>query len=180
MIYFTADTHFGHENIIKFCNRPFASIEEMDEVLIANWNKRVRGNDTVFILGDMFFRISDAEPVLKRLKGKKRLIVGNHDSSWMKKVDLTRYFESVDTFLETSDGQHGLTLCHYPLLSWNHQRKSYMVHGHIHNDTSMDFWQLISVRDHVLNAGCDVNNFEPVTFDEMIANNEKFKAEQRK
>ena len=122
MIYFTADTHFGHENIIKFCNRPFASIEEMDEVLIANWNERVRGNDTVFILGDMFFRISDAEPVLKRLKGKKRLIVGNHDSSWMKKVDLTRYFESVDTFLETSDGQHGLTLCHYPLLSWNHQK----------------------------------------------------------
>lgn len=59
MVYFTADTHFGHENIIKFCDRPFASVEEMDETLIANWNGRVRANDTVFILGDMFFRISD-------------------------------------------------------------------------------------------------------------------------
>ena len=179
MVYFTADIHFGHENVIKFCNRPFTSVEEMDETLIANWNSRVHGNDTVFILGDMFFRISDAEPVLKQLKGKKRLIIGNHDGSWMKKVDLTRYFESIDSFLETSDGQHGLTLCHYPLLSWRHQMKSFMVHGHIHNDTAMDFWPLISVRDRVLNAGCDVNNYMPVTFDEMVFNNEKFKAEQR-
>ena len=56
MIYFTADTHFGHYNVIRFCDRPFASAEEMDEAMIQNWNDRVTGNDTVYILGDMFFR----------------------------------------------------------------------------------------------------------------------------
>ena len=55
MIYFTADTHFGHNNVIQFCDRPFASVEEMDEAMIQNWNERVTGNDTVYILGDMFF-----------------------------------------------------------------------------------------------------------------------------
>ena len=87
MIYFTADTHFGHYNVIRFCDRPFASAEEMDEAMIQNWNDRVTGNDTVYILGDMFFRSTNAEEILKRLKGKKRLIVGNHDGSWMTKFD---------------------------------------------------------------------------------------------
>ncbi len=65
MIFFTADTHWGHANIIKFCDRPFVSIEEMNEVLISKWNAKVTGNDTVYILGDMFFRIDDAEEILK-------------------------------------------------------------------------------------------------------------------
>jgi calcineurin-like phosphoesterase family protein len=93
----------------------------------------------------------------------------------MKKVNLSDYFETVDRLLETSDGQHGLTLCHYPLLSWNHQERTYMVHGHIHADTTMDFWPLIAKRDRVLNAGVDVNNFMPVTFDELVENNKNFK-----
>ena len=108
MIYFTADTHFGHYNVIRFCDRPFASAEEMDEAMIQNWNDRVTGNDTVYILGDMFFRSTNAEGILKRLKGKKRLIVGNHDGSWMTKFDYARYFFSVDRFLETSDGKHSI------------------------------------------------------------------------
>ena len=62
MIYFTADTHFGHYNVIRFCDRPFASAEEMDKAMIQNWNDRVTGNDTVYILGDMFFRSTNAEP----------------------------------------------------------------------------------------------------------------------
>ena len=82
MIYFTADTHFGHENVIRFCDRPFSSANEMDEAMIANWNARVKGDDTVYVLGDMFFRSTNAETILQRLKGKKRLIVGNHDGSW--------------------------------------------------------------------------------------------------
>ena len=143
MIYFTADTHFGHYNVIRFCDRPFASAEEMDEAMIQNWNDRVTGNDTVYILGDMFFRSTNAEGILKRLKGKKRLIVGNHDGSWMTKFDYARYFFSVDKFLETSDGKRSLTLCHYPMLSWKHAKRSYMIHGHIHNDTRADFWPLI-------------------------------------
>ena len=70
MIYFTADTHFGHENVIRFCRRPYATAAEMDEALIDNWNSRVKGNDTVFILGDMFFRSDNAEEILRCLKEK--------------------------------------------------------------------------------------------------------------
>ena len=114
MIYFTADTHFDHANIIRFCNRPFAAVEEMNETLISNWNRKVHGNDTVYILGDMFFRTTDPEPILRQLKGKKHLITGNHDSQWMKKVDMDRWFASVQPYLETSDGQHTLTMCHFP------------------------------------------------------------------
>lgn len=178
MIYFTADTHFGHANILLFCDRPFASVQEMDAAMIQKWNAKVHNNDTVFILGDMFFRSTNVEEVLAQLKGKKRLIMGNHDTFWMRKVPLEKYFEGVDPFLEVSDGQHGLTLCHYPLLSWNHQRRTYMVHGHIHNDTTMDFWPLIAARERVLNAGAGINNFEPVTFDELLANNQRFKQER--
>lgn len=113
--------------------------------------------------------------ILKRLKGKKRLIVGNHDGSWMTKFDYARYFFSVDKFLETSDGKRSLTLCHYPMLSWKHAKRSYMIHGHIHNDTRADFWPLIAARENVLNAGVDINSFMPVTFDELLENNRHFK-----
>ena len=96
----------------------------------------------------------------------------------MTKFDYARYFVSVDSFLETSDGQHSLTLCHYPLLLWKHTRRSYMIHGHIHNDKTADFWPLIAARDNVLNAGVDVNGFCPVTFDELLENNRRFKTEK--
>ena len=109
------------------CERPYANIGEMNEALISAWNKRVTGNDTVYILGDMFFRYEDPESILKRLHGKNRLILGNHDGSWTSKVDLRKYFLSVDTMLETSDGKRAITLCHYPLLSWKHAKRSYMA-----------------------------------------------------
>ena len=129
MIYYTADTHFGHANVVKMCERPYPDVEAMNEAMIAAGTERVHGNDTIYIIGDMFFRCADPESILKQLKGKKRLIVGNHDGSWMGKVDLSRYFLSVDNFLEISDGAHGLTLCHYPMLTWKHAKRTYMIHG---------------------------------------------------
>ena len=176
MIYFTADAHFGHENIIDLCGRPFSGVDEMNEAMIARWNGKVKGNDTVYVLGDLFFRCEDPAAILKRLKGKKRLITGNHDGSWTTRIDATEYFASVNTLLETSADDCGVTLCHYPLLTWRHAKKSYMIHGHIHNDTSGDFWPLIKCRERVLNAGVDINCFEPVTLDELIENNRRFKA----
>ena len=176
MIYFIADTHFGHANVIKMCNRPYSDIDTMNVELIAAWNHRVTGNDTVYILGDMFFRCNDPEPILKQLKGKKHLILGNHDGSWMTKGDFSHYFASINNYLEVSDGTRGMTLCHYPLLSWKHAKTTYMIHGHIHANTDMDFWPLLKIRDHVLNAGVDVNGYQPVTFDELLANNIAFKA----
>lgn len=118
MVLFTADTHFGYENIIKMCNRPFSSVEEMDETLINNWNAKVKGNDTVYILGDMFFRCTyNPEDILRRLNGKKVIVERNYDASWMNKVDLQKYFIQVDKLVEFSYGTRGMTLCHYPMLT---------------------------------------------------------------
>ena len=89
MIYFTADQHFGHANIIKLCSRPFSDVQEMDEALIENWNRRVTNGDTIYIIGDLLFRNSvPTEEYLQRLKGKKHLILGNHDNTWIRKVDI--------------------------------------------------------------------------------------------
>ena len=180
MVYFIADPHFGHENIVKLCNRPFPDIDAMNEAMIASWNERVTGNDTVFILGDLFYRCADPEAILKLLKGKKRLIVGNHDSSWMGNRELLRYFVSVDELLVVTDGVRQMTLCHYPLLSWKRQKRSYMIHGHIHANTQDDFFPLIVARDRMLNAGVDINGFRPVTFEELLENNIRFKENWRR
>ena len=115
----------------------------------------------------------------KRTDIKKILIIGNHDSSWMDKVDLQKYFAEVTDFKVITNGKHAITLCHYPLLTWKHQRKSYMIHGHIHADTTDDFFPLICCRERVLNAGMDINGFEPVTFEELLENNTRFKDEYR-
>ncbi|MBR6508995.1 MAG: hypothetical protein IKT38_00120 [Clostridia bacterium] len=105
------------------------------------------------------------------------MIVGNHDSSWLTKFDATKYFVSINNYLEVSDGQRGLILCHYPLVTWKHQKRTYMIHGHIHNDTTSDYWPLLCSRDRILNAGVDINGFRPVTFDELYENNQRFKQE---
>jgi calcineurin-like phosphoesterase family protein len=177
MILFTADHHFGHANIIRHCGRPFQSAEEMDEALIANWNRAVKPQDTIFILGDLFFRNAvSAEEYLQRLNGKKHLIVGNHDKDWMKKTDLPKYFVSVEKFAEISDGAHKITLCHYPLMTWNDVAKGgYMIHGHIHNDTRAPYFPLLRNMPNLLNAGVDVNKFCPVHFNALLKNNERFK-----
>ena len=179
MNYFTADLHLGHNNIIKHCDRPFESVVEMDEHLITMWNAYVRQNDTVYIIGDMIFR-SAVSPgdYLKRLQGKKHLILGNHDKNWIKKTDLNEFFESVEQFAEISDDQRRMTLCHYPLMSWNHMsRGGYMIHGHIHNGLGGAYFPLLCEMPNLLNAGVDINNYHPVCFDELVKNNEVFKIE---
>jgi len=149
----------------------------MDKFLLEAWNACITENDTVYILGDLFFRNTvPTEEYLKKMPGKKHLIVGNHDKDWMKKVDLSKYFENVSYMNEISDGHHKITLCHYPLMTWNSASKgSYMVYGHIHNNTDSDYFPLLRFRENALNAGVDINHFRPVTFNEMIKNNKKFK-----
>jgi len=177
MIFFTADHHFGHANIIKHCSRPFQNVQEMDEVLINNWNAAVKPNDTVYIAGDLFFRnATSTEEYLQRLNGKKHLLIGNHDKDWMKKTDLPRFFESVERMMEISDGAHKITLCHYPMMTWNGIKKSaYMIHGHIHNNTNADYFPLIRNMPNLLNAGVEINGYKPVSFNELVKNNVKFK-----
>ena len=176
MIYYTADSHIGHANIIRHCDRPFETVEAMDAALVQAWNARVTGNDTIYIIGDLLFRHREPEQIIRQLHGKKHLIIGNHDSNWMHKVDVNRYFHSVNLMLEFSDGRQPVTLCHYPLVSFNHARTGFMIHGHIHQKTDADYWPLLCARDNVLNAGVDINHFEPVTFEELLENNRHWKA----
>ncbi len=180
MIYFTSDLHLGHHNIIRLCDRPFSTVEEMDETLIRNWNSKVTNGDTVYILGDLFFRNErPAEEYLKLLKGKKHLIIGNHDKDWIKKCALEDHFESVNNLHFLNDGKRQMTLCHYPMMSWPHMVRTYMVFGHIHGNTDADYWPLICKNELMLNAGVDINGFMPVTFEEMVENNRHFKEENR-
>lgn len=176
MIYFTSDQHFGHRNIIRFCARPFFSAGEMDAALIRNWNKKVSNADTVYILGDLMYRNEcPPESYLSQLNGKKHLILGNHDASWIGSVVADEWFESVSDILTFSDGQHQIIACHYPMLSWPGQPKSYMLFGHIHNNIDPDNWPLIRTSDKLLNVGVDINGYAPVSFAELVENNRRFK-----
>jgi calcineurin-like phosphoesterase family protein len=80
-IFFTADTHFGHEGIIRMCGRPFGSVADMNEVLIARWNAVVRPQDDIYHLGDFAYRShpEHLRELFGRLNGRKRLVIGNHD-----------------------------------------------------------------------------------------------------
>ena len=106
MVFFTSDLHLGHRNIIRLCNRPFSSIDEMDQRLIEKWNEKVTDADTVYILGDLMFRNEKPpEEYLRQLRGKKHLIIGNHDRAWIKKCNLSFWFESTSNLLCTTDGK---------------------------------------------------------------------------
>ena len=177
MIYYISDTHFGHANIIRLCSRPFDSVEEMDRVIMENWNSRVSDDDDIYVLGDVMFRnTKPPEDYLSRLKGRKHLIIGNHDRSWMNVCDASRYFETVDNLLYIVDEGRQVVLCHYPMMTWPHVTKSCMVFGHIHNNTDAQYWPLIEMSEQMLNAGVEVNGYMPVTLEELTAYNAKFKA----
>ena len=165
MVFFTADMHFGHRAIINMQNRPFESAEEMDRILLQNYNSVVRQNDTVYILGDIchHMKIEDADALIKKMNGKKYLIIGNHD----KKYD-PRLFEDIRDFMKVSvDGRH-FALMHYPMLSWPKKNSGgYQLHGHIH--ARMDYNEVNRVEGiRRYDAGVDANNFFPVSVKQII------------
>jgi calcineurin-like phosphoesterase family protein len=141
------------------------------------WNSRVGDTDTIFIVGDFMFRnVKPPEEYLKRLAGRKRLIIGNHDKEWLKQCDTSKYFESVGHYDEIEDEDRKIVLSHYPMMSWNMMEiGSYMIHGHIHKGTKGLFFPFLAVTDKILNAGVDINNFTPVTLSELTENNRAFK-----
>lgn len=169
MIFYTADPHFGYEPLLA--GRPFASVAEMDEAIIANWNAAVSPADTVYLVGDIGWNDGHVPcRTLARLNGRKHLIRGNHDTGYQDAVLLYRYFETVTDFLEIDDGPHHIFLSHYPMLYG--KPKGYMIHGHLH--ASGQFHEILRTLPRVLNAGVDVNGFTPVTLEQLIANNERF------
>lgn len=136
MNYYIADMHLGHKNVIQFDSRPFSNIEEMNDVLITKWNAKVAEDDDVWILGDFCYR-SEKDPsyYLKQLRGRKHLIVGNHDKATIKCVSAPKYFESIEHLRHLKDGDKNVILCHFPLAEWNAKhRGSYHVYDHIHNN----------------------------------------------
>lgn len=167
--------HLGHKNALKFDRRPFENVEEMNETLIANWNAKVTDGDDVWILGDFCYR-SDKDPsfYLKQLKGRKHLIIGNHDKVTVNSSSALKCFESVEHLQHLKDREYNLILCHFPLADWNAKRRgSYHVYGHMHNDRD-EVFEYMQKQERALNAGCMINNYEPVTIEELIENNKKF------
>ncbi len=182
MLYFTADLHLGHANIIRHCGRPFASVEDMDRCLIDNWNRRIRPEDTVYILGDLMFACKDPAAYLTQLAGQKHLIVGNHDAVWMKRLRkihpglLEHAFVSIQPMAELRVDGEAVILCHYPMMTWDgYLTGAYHIYGHIHNQTASAYWPLLAGMDRALNAGVEVNHYQPVTLEELKANNAAFR-----
>ena len=134
MIRYIADTHFDSEDLIFYDNRPFETAEEMNEALIANWNRVVGDEDTTYIVGD--FHAGDAfrwRATLEKLNGKKILIKGNHDE-WDVIEAVRDLFEDVAEYKEIRDGEDQVVLCHYPSPAFhNHYFGWIHLYGHVHS-----------------------------------------------
>ena len=178
MIYFTSDLHLGHENVLKW-RKVFSSIEEMDNILISNWNHRVHANDFVIIIGDLIFRNNNsAKEYLSSLKGKKILVKGNHDTEWIKEFSdnqIAEYFEGIYDIYSMKRNGVKLRFCHYPMIAWESSRhESILICGHIHDRKEGIEAEMFSKVPYSFNAGVDINGFTPVTLSELIHNNDNF------
>lgn len=166
MIYFTSDLHLGHENVIKFQNRPFSSVDEMNRTLICNYNALVHPDDTVYILGDLAFKIpvDEANRLIAKLNGKKHLIKGNHDKRYDENL-----FEEITDYKEIGEYSKQFILMHYPMLEWRKQHHgSIQLHGHMHN-VGLDY--NLECKENGIrrfDVGVDANDFFPVSITTII------------
>ena len=166
MNYYIADTHFGDERIMKLSRRPFSNVVEMDNALLKNWNDIVSDEDTVYILGD--FAADDyTAGVVKRLKGKKVLLLGNHDN--VLSLSTLENFEKVDKILTIEEDGKFVCLCHYPLVSYaNSIYGGYHLFGHIHNNENDRAYKIMKGFKRAFNCGVDENDFKPKTLMQFI------------
>ena len=159
-VWFTSDTHFGHKAIIRFCKRPFSSVEDMDETLIQRWNQRVKPGDVVWHLGDFAFHKSKEQLItlFNRLNGDKCLITGNHDNT-----DTRRLLWANTKALTTLNIDSApVVLCHYGMRVWDRSHHgSLHLYGHSHNKLPGD--------NQSLDVGVDCWDFRPVNIDEIRA-----------
>ena len=196
---YISDLHFFHTNLItQMDNRNFPSVQEMNKYIIDKWNDKVRGGDTIYVIGDMFYskEPSEINPILHKLKGKICLIEGNHDCIWLKRtgIDLAR-FEWIKPYAEIEDGKSTLILSHYPIFCYNHQYqkksdgspKTFMLYGHVHNthdEQLINQFQNITRQTKVLSKGvtepkaipcnmincfCMFSDYTPLSLKEWIA-----------
>lgn len=164
--WFTSDTHYWHKNIIKYSNRPFSSVEEMNEAMIANYNAVVRPGDMVYHLGDFAFARDDQmDEILSRLPGQKYLIWGNHDKGLKSNRDLVKkHFIWARDMQEIRIGDQKIVLCHYSMRVWNQSHYgSYQLYGHSHGSLYDDPHMLS------MDVGVDPNKFAPISYDQVVA-----------
>lgn len=181
---YIADTHFGHGNILRFDNRPFSTVEEMELELVNRWAMAVEPKDTVYILGDFCWGKEDEWlRILSQLKGNKVLIRGNHDLKNMS-IRLRNHFQDVKDYKEITDEGRHVILSHYPMLlykgSYNPDR--YMLCGHVHvtrENVFLEEWTDILRQSrkqnsdscgNIINTGCMMPwmDYTPRTLDEII------------
>lgn len=154
-IYVISDTHFHHKNIIKYCNRPFPTVESMNEFMLDSWNQTVKPDDIVYHLGDVVMGRHNYD-VIKKLNGRKRLIVGNHDDI----MKVGKYFQKV--MMWRMFPEWNLVLTHVPidLTDKTETRKySYNVHGHIHNN--------LSPTSRHINVSVESTHYSPVPLENI-------------
>lgn len=166
-IWFTSDTHFGHKNIIKLCNRPYEDAAQMDEDMIAKWNSVIKPNDIVWHLGDLSMHRSTWQPdakIVERLHGRKNIIVGNHDNEgFLRKCNFERVIEGIhNVTFDHNDAQVFFVLAHYPLREWvGFYRGAYHLYGHVHNGLP-NFGRSMDV-------GVDTNGFMPYSLEDVLS-----------
>lgn len=200
MRYYIADLHFFHIALnTKMDMRGFSNVEEMNEYIIKQWNKKVRKNDEVVILGDLSWgKAEETNELLKRLHGTLYLIQGNHDKFLESKHFDTSRFEWIKPYEELSDNHRKVVLCHYPIMCYNKQYrvdedgnpKTYMLYGHVHDTTDqrlLEQFQDITrstiittpggdktnIPCHMINCFCMYSDYTPLTLDEWIECDQK-------
>ena len=156
MEWFISDTHFNHTNIIKFCNRPFNDVFEMNEAIIQNWNGLVKPLDTVYHLGDVGFgRLDD---IIGRLHGEKILIVGSHDKKLRISSD---QFIKVTPQLTINSHGRSITLNHYCMRVWpGSHYNTWHLFGHSHGR--------LAPIGKSWDVGVDANDFKPLSILDII------------
>lgn len=168
-IFFTADTHFNHPAILKHCHRPFSSVEEMNESLIENWNKKVGKHDRIYILGDLCF--SKHLEIIPRLNGQKHLIIGNHDKSLNQKI--LSHFVSVSQRKEVKINHRLFVLEHCPLRTWEEcYRGSIHLYGHVHGR--------LKTYNLSFDVGVDTNNYWVYEYQEIMKKVKEREKEMKK
>lgn len=162
MLFFTSDLHLGHKNVIRYCNRPFTSVEEMDNTIITNWNNIISSTDEVYVLGDICFG-DKLNFYMNQLNGTKTLICGNHDRN---RGQYKKYFKDVKDLLTIKHEGNYVVLCHYAMRVWEKSHfNSWHCYGHSHG--TLESW------GKSYDVGVDNNNFTPVSFEQLktIMNN---------
>lgn len=161
-IFVVSDTHFGHANILKFTDsttgarvRPlWESVDDMDEHMIDRWNSTVRDQDIVYHLGDVYFR--NGNSILPRLRGRKRLILGNHDNG--KDQNLYKYFEKI--MMWRMFPEFNCVLTHVPIHESGLFKVQYNLHGHIHQNPSPS--------ERHINCCVEVQDYTPRSIEELV------------